>query len=102
MIDVAISGEKHVIKKETERAYSDVTIEIQRKWKANKKSDASNYWGNWNQLQITQTVLKRHNEKGEIKELLKNSPTGHYTHTAEKTDVKVRNIQHGGEKKHYL
>jgi hypothetical protein len=39
VIDVAISGEQNVIKKETERVIkqNDITVEIQRKWMANKK-----------------------------------------------------------------
>jgi protein required for attachment to host cells len=33
--------------------------------------------------------------KKEIKELQKNSRTGHSTHTSESTNVQVQNIQHG-------
>ena len=35
LIDVAISGERNVIKKEAERIlkYKDLTVEIQRRWK---------------------------------------------------------------------
>jgi len=39
LIDVAISGERNVIKKETEKIlkYKDLTIEIQRMWKVKTK-----------------------------------------------------------------
>jgi len=39
LIDVAISGERNVIKKEAEKIliYKDVTIEIQRKWNVKTK-----------------------------------------------------------------
>ena len=72
VIDVVISGEKHVNKKETERIirYKVVTIEIQRKWTANKRSFGRNCWGDGNQLRTIQTVLEGHTEKEGMEELL--------------------------------
>ena len=39
LIDVAITGDRHVIKKETEKVlkYKDLTIEIQRMWNVKTK-----------------------------------------------------------------
>ena len=56
------------------------------------KSDASNNRGNWNHLKIIQTVPQQHTGKARIKELQKNSNSGHYTHTSESANVKVQNI----------
>jgi hypothetical protein len=52
LIDVAISGDRNVIKKEAEKIlkYKDLTIEIQRMWNV-KKGDSSNnrrYWDHFN------------------------------------------------------
>ena len=48
-IDVAISGNRNVIKKEAEKIlkYKDLTIEIQRTWNVKRKGDTSNNKGNW-------------------------------------------------------
>ena len=56
------------------------------------KSDTSNNRGNWNHLKIIQTVPQKHTEKARIKELQKNSDSGHCTHTSQSTNVKVQNI----------
>ena len=48
LIDVAISGDRNVIKKEAEKVlkYKDLTIEIQRMWNVKNKGDTSNR-GDW-------------------------------------------------------
>ena len=42
LIDVAISGDRNMIKKEAENIpkYKDLTIEIERMWNVKKKGDA--------------------------------------------------------------
>jgi len=50
LIDVALSGDRNVIKKEAEKIlkYKDLTIEIQRMWNVKKnKGDTSNNRGEW-------------------------------------------------------
>ena len=49
LIDVAISGDRNVIKKEAEKIlkYKDVRIEIQRMWSVKNKCDTSNNRGDW-------------------------------------------------------
>ena len=49
LIDVAISGDRNVTKKETEKIlkYKSLTIEIQRMWNVKKKGDTSNNRGDW-------------------------------------------------------
>ena len=48
LIDVSISGDRNVIKKEAEKIlkYKDLTIEIQRMWNVKNKGDTSNNRGN--------------------------------------------------------
>jgi hypothetical protein len=57
LIDVAISGDRNVIKKEAEKIlkYKDLITEIQRMWNV-KTSDTSNNRGNWNHLTVTQKM----------------------------------------------
>ena len=51
LIDVAISGDRYVIKKDAEKIlkyeYKDLTIEIQRMWNVKNKGDISNNRGDW-------------------------------------------------------
>jgi hypothetical protein len=67
LIDVAISGDRNVIKKEVEEI-----LKLQRPHKRNSalvecesKSDTGNNMGDWNRFKITQTVPERH--KGEAR-----------------------------------
>jgi hypothetical protein len=48
-IDVAISGDRNVIKKEAKKIlkYEDLTIEIKRMWNVKNKGDTSNNRGDW-------------------------------------------------------
>jgi len=64
LIDAAISGEKNVIKKETEKIlkYKDLTTEIQRMWNV-KTSDTRNKRSNWNHFKIVQKIPKQHTGK---------------------------------------
>ena len=92
LIDVAISGDRNVIKKEAEKIlkYKDLTTEIQRMWNVKTKVIPVI-------IGATGTISKSFRKyvnsipgKHEVKELTENSNIGHCTHTAESTDVKVQ------------
>ena len=61
LIDVAISGDRNVIKKEAEKIlkYKDLTIEIQRMW----KGDTSNNRSDWDHFKIIQKICEQHTKK---------------------------------------
>ena len=66
LIDVAIPGDRNMIKKEAEKIlkYKDLTIEIQRMWNVKQnKGDTSNNWSDWDHFQIIQKMRERHNRK---------------------------------------
>ena len=65
LIDVAISGDRKVFKKETEKIlkFKDLTIEIQCMWKVKNKGDTSNNRSNWDHFKIIQKIHKQHNRK---------------------------------------
>jgi hypothetical protein len=65
LIDVAISGDRNVIKKEAEKIlkYKDLTIEIQRMWKCKNKGDTSNNWGDWDHFKTIQKTREQHTRK---------------------------------------
>ena len=54
LIDVAISGDRNVIKKEAEKIlkYKDLTIEIQRMWNVKNKGYTSYNRGDWDYLKV--------------------------------------------------
>jgi hypothetical protein len=54
LIDVAISRDRNVIKKEAEKIlkYKDLTIEIERMWNVKARGDTSNNWSDWNYFKI--------------------------------------------------
>ena len=54
LIDVAISEDRNVIKKEAENIlkYKDLTIETQRMWNVKKKGDSSNNRRNWDHFKV--------------------------------------------------
>jgi hypothetical protein len=84
LIDVAIPGDRNVIKKEAEKIlkYKDLTIE--RKNKCN----TSNNRGNWNHLKIIQKIPEQRTGNPRSQGATENSHIGHCTHTAESTNVK--------------
>jgi len=63
LIDVAISGDRNVIKKEAEKIlkYKDLKIEIQRMWK--NQGDASNNMGDWDYFKLIQKIREQHTGK---------------------------------------
>jgi hypothetical protein len=60
LIDVAIPGDRNMIKKEAEMIlkYNDLIIEIQHIWNVKAK-----VMGNWNHFRITQTIPEQHTRK---------------------------------------
>jgi len=64
-IDVAISGDRNVIKKEVKKIlrYKVITLEVLRMRKLKNKIYTSNSRGNWNHLKITQTIPAQHTGK---------------------------------------
>jgi transcriptional antiterminator len=54
LIDVAISGDRNVIKKEAEKIlkYKDLTIELQRMWNVKIKGDSSNNRRDWDHFKV--------------------------------------------------
>ena len=65
LIDVAIPGDRNVIKKEAEKIlkYKDLTIEIQRMSECKNKGDTSNNWSDLYHSQIMQKIRERHTRK---------------------------------------
>jgi hypothetical protein len=65
LIDVAMSGDRNVIKKEAEKIlkYTDITIEIRRMWNVKNKGDTSNNWRDWNHFKIIQKIREQHSRK---------------------------------------
>jgi len=54
LIDVAVSGDRNVIKKEAEKIlkYEDITREIQHTWNIKNKIDTSNNRGDWDYFKV--------------------------------------------------
>jgi hypothetical protein len=64
-IDVAISGDRNVIKKEAEKILKekDLTIEIQRMWNVKNRGDTSNNCSDWNYFKVIQKLREQHTRK---------------------------------------
>jgi hypothetical protein len=65
LIDVAISGDRNVIKKETEKIlqYKDLTIEIQHVWNVKTKAIAVIIGGDWDYFKVIQEIREQHTRK---------------------------------------
>jgi hypothetical protein len=66
LIDVAISGDRNVIKKEAEKIlkYKDLTIKILTTHVEGKnKGDTSNNRSDWDHFKIIQKIHKQHTRK---------------------------------------
>ena len=61
LIDVAISGDRNVIKKEAKKIlkYMDLTTHVEGK----KKGDTSNNRSDWDHFKIIQKIHKQHTRK---------------------------------------
>jgi len=97
-IDVAIPGDRNVIKKEAEKIlkYKDLITEIQRMWNvtANVIPVITGTTGTISEplRQYLNNIPGKH---AITKLQKKNSHVGHCTQTAESANVKVQNIFHG-------
>ena len=62
LIDVAISGDRNVIKKEAEKIlkYKDLTKEIQRMWNVKTKVITSNNKGDWDYFKVIWKIREQH------------------------------------------
>ena len=96
LIDVAILGERNVIKKEVEKIlkYKDLTIEIQRMWNVKTKAIPVI-------IGATETISNSFRKyvsnipgNHEVKELQKTAVLGgHCTHTSESANVEIQRSQ---------
>jgi hypothetical protein len=91
LIDVAIPGDRNVIKKETEKIlkYKDLIIEIQRMWNVKTKVTPAIIGATGTISKSFRKYLSSISGKHEVKEL-QNSYIGHSTHTAESTNVEAQ------------
>ena len=93
LIDVAISGDRNVIKKEGERIlkYKHLTIEIQRLWNVKTKVIPVIIGATGAVSKSFRKYVSNIPGKHEVKELQKTAILGTaHTHTSESTDVKVQ------------
>jgi hypothetical protein len=62
LINVAISGDRNMIKKEAKKIlkYKDLTIEITAHVECKDKGDTSNNWSDWDHFQIIQKIREQH------------------------------------------
>ena len=92
LIDVAISGDRNVIKKEAEKIlkYKDLTIEIQTHVECKNKDDTSNNRSDWDHFKIIPKIHKQHTRKPWSEGTTENSHMGHCTRSSESANVKVQ------------
>jgi hypothetical protein len=65
LIDVAISADRNVIKKEAEKIlkYKDLTIEKTAHVECKSKGDTGSDWSDWDRFKIIQKVREQHTGK---------------------------------------
>ena len=92
IIDVAISGDRNVIKKEAEKIlkYKDLTIEIQRIWNVKTKVIPVIIGATGAISKSFRKYVSNVPGKREVKGTIENSHIGHCTHTSESTNVKLQ------------
>ena len=78
LIDVAISGDRNVIKKEAEKflKYKDLTIEIQRMWNVKTKVIPVIRWATGTTSKSFRKYVSNISGKREVKELQKTAILG--------------------------
>jgi hypothetical protein len=95
LIDVAISGDRNVVKKEFENIlkYKDLTIEIQRMWNVKARVIPVIIGATGTSLKIIQKIREQHSRKPRSQRTTENSHIGHCTHTSESANVKAGKSQ---------
>ena len=65
LIDVAITGDRNVIKEKAEKIlkYKERITEIQRMWNVKAKAIPAIVWGDWKHFRITQTLPEKRTGK---------------------------------------
>ena len=78
LIDVAISGDRNVIKKGAEKIlkYKDLTIEIQRMWNVKNKGDSINNRRDWDYPKAFRKYVSNIPGNHQVKELQKTAILG--------------------------
>ena len=91
LIDIAISGDRNVIKKEAEKIlkYKDI-IEIQRMWNVKTKVIPVIIGATGTISKSFRKYVSNIPGKHEVKELPENSHIGHCIYTSESTKVKIQ------------
>ena len=89
LLDVAISGDRNVIKKEAEKGlkYKDLTIEIQRMWNVKTKVIPVIIGATGAISKSFRKYVSNIPGNHEVKELQKTAIMGHCTHTLESANV---------------
>ena len=92
LIDVAIPGDRNVIKKEDEKIlkYKDLTIEIQRMWNVKTNAIPVIIGATGTISRVIQKIPEQGTGKPRSQGATENSRIGHCTHTRESTNVKVQ------------
>ena len=94
LLDVAIYGDRNVIKQEAEKIlkYKDITRAIQSTWKVKTKMIPVTIGGDWNHLKITQTIPDQQTWKARNQEgIIENGPHwAPHTPTAGSAKVKCK------------
>jgi hypothetical protein len=90
LIDVAIPGDRNVIKKEAEKILKYKDLRSTAHVECKNTGDASYNTSNWNNFKILQKILEQHTGKARYQGTTENSCTGHSTHTAGSANVEAQ------------
>jgi hypothetical protein len=92
LIDVAISGDRNVIKKEAEKIlkYKDLTMEIKCMWNVKTRVIPVIIGATGTVSKLFRKYVSNIPGNHEVKGTTENSHTGHCTHTSESANVKVQ------------
>jgi hypothetical protein len=95
MLDVAISRDRNVIKKEAEKIlkYKDLTIAMQRVWNVKARVIPVIIGATDTISKLLRKYVSDIPGNHDVKELQENSHSGHCTHTSESADVKDQKSQ---------
>jgi hypothetical protein len=95
LIDVAISGDRNVIKKEAEKIlkYKDLTIEMQHMWNVKTRVIPVIIGATGTISKSFIEIREQHSRKPRSQRTTENSHIGHYTHTSESANMKAKKSQ---------